>query len=180
MNEACSLRWKTAAPEHADALCALVNGAYRGEGSKRGWTTEADILGGQRTDGGKVLEMIRAPDSRVELMLDDGTLAGCVHLKREPDGSCYLGMLTIDPGRQARGLGKTLMERSEALARDWGCARMRMTVISVRDELIAYYERRGYRKTGATEAFPEGDPRFGLPKVAGLRFAELVKPLTAA
>lgn len=170
--------FRTAAPADAAALVALVNSGYRGESSKQGWTTEADILGGQRTDPEKILEMIGAKDSRVELAFAaDGALIGCVHLKKEADGACYLGMLTVDPKRQAGGIGKLVMEQSERIARAWGCGRMRMTVISVRSELVAYYERRGYVKTGATEPFPENDPRFGLPRVRGLMFAELAKPL---
>lgn len=172
------ISFRPAAAADAAAVVALVNSGYRGESSKRGWTTEADLLGGQRTDEGKMLEMIGAKGSRVELAFaPDGGLIGCVHLKKEADGSCYLGMLTVDPARQGGGLGKSILERSEAVAREWGCRRMRMTVIDVRAELIAFYERRGYAKTGKTEPFPEGDPRFGLPKVRGLTFAELAKPL---
>lgn len=171
------LTFRASSTADIDRLVALVNSAYRGDSSKKGWTTEADILGGQRTDPGKMREMIEGDGSRVELALDGATLVGCVYLKNEPDGSCYLGMLTIDPARQAGGLGKALLERSDALAREWGCKRMRMTVISVRSELIAFYERRGYEKSGKTEPFPESDPRFGLPKVKGLMFVELVKPL---
>ena len=171
-----SFRAATAAD--VDALVPFVNGGYRGESSKRGWTTEADLLGGQRTDPGKMLEMIETAGARVELAHDEkGVLAGCVFLKKEADASCYLGMLTVDPARQGGGLGKLLMARSEDLARQWKCSRMRMTVISARPELIAYYERRGYAKTGVTEPFPENDPRFCLPKVRGLVFAELSKPL---
>jgi GNAT superfamily N-acetyltransferase len=172
------ISFRTAAAGDADVLVPFVNGGYRGESSKRGWTTEADLLGGQRTDAGKMREMIAVADARVELAFgEDGALLGCVHLKKEPDGSCYLGMLTVDPARQALGIGKLLMAHSEAVARAWGCRRMRMTVISVRAELIAYYERRGYAKTGASEPFPEDDPRFGLPKVRGLTFVELAKSL---
>ncbi|NNN06921.1 MAG: GNAT family N-acetyltransferase [Elusimicrobia bacterium] len=175
------IRFRAAALDDAARLVALVNSAYRGESSKKGWTTEADLLGGQRTDEDKVREMIAATGSRVELAFAaDGALAACVHLKKEADGSCYLGMLTVDPARQSGGLGRELLQRSEDLARGWSCARMRMTVISVRAELIAYYERRGYRRTGRTEPFPEDDPRFGLPKVRGLTFAELEKPLGPA
>lgn len=172
------ITFRTAAPADAAALVALVNSGYRGESSKKGWTTEADLLGGQRTDPEKMREMIVAEGSRVEMAFDaDGGLLGCVHLKKESDGSCYLGMLTVDPARQAAGAGKAIMAHCEDAARAWGCSRMRMTVISVRAELIAFYERRGYRKTGVTEPFPEDDPRFGLPKVRGLTFAELAKPL---
>ena len=172
------LDFKTAVPADAERVAHLVNGAYRGEDSKRGWTTEADLLGGQRTDAGKVLEMIGAEGSAVELAFDEtGALAGCVHLRRETGGTCYLGMLTVDPARQAGGLGKALLAHCEEQARRWNCSRMRMTVIHLRGELIAYYERRGYRRTGRTEPFPEGDPRFGLPKVKGLAFVELDKAL---
>jgi GNAT superfamily N-acetyltransferase len=172
------LTFRAALAGDAAAIVALVNSGYRGESSKKGWTTEADLLGGQRTDAGKVGEMIALARSRVELAFaPGGKLIACVHLKKEEDGSCYLGMLTVDPERQAGGIGKALMVRSEEIARGWGCARMRMTVIDARAELIAYYERRGYRLTGKTEPFPEDDPRFGLPKVCGLRFAELAKPL---
>jgi len=172
------LKFRRANSDDAARLVALVNSAYRGESSKKGWTTEADILGGQRTDEEKMRELLAAKDSRVELAFsEEGALAACVHLKKEADGSCYLGMLSVDPNRQAGGLGKELLAQSEKIARAWGCARMRMTVISVRAELIAYYERRGYRPTGRTEPFPENDPRFGLPKVRGLTFAELEKPL---
>jgi GNAT superfamily N-acetyltransferase len=172
------ITFRPAADGDADALVAFVNGGYRGESSKRGWTTEADLLGGQRTDPEKMRETIAAKGGRVELAFaEDGALIGCVHLKKEADGSCYLGMLTVDPARQGSGIGKLIMNRSDELAREWGCRRMRMTVISVRSELIAYYERRGYAKTGASEPFPENDPRFGLPKVRGLTFVELAKPL---
>ena len=169
---------RTAVAVDAPAIAALVNSAYRGEGSKRGWTTEADILGGQRTDIEQVLEMIQAVGSRIELARDnDGSLAGCVHLRKESADSCYLGMLTVDPARQARGLGKRLLSHCEDIARRWGCARMRMTVIAGREELLRFYERRGYVRTGNTEPFPGHDPRFGIPNVKGLRFVELAKAL---
>ena len=172
------ISFRTAVSSDAEALVPFVNGGYRGESSKRGWTTEADILGGQRTDLEKMREMIGAKDARVELALaEDGALIGCVHLKKEPDGSCYLGMLTVDPARQAESIGKRILEHADGVARAWGCRRMRMTVISVRAELVSYYERRGYARTGVSEPFPEDDPRFGLPKVRGLTFVELVKPL---
>ena len=172
------ISFRSAVPSDVDALVPFVNGGYRGESSKRGWTTEADILGGQRTDHEKMLEMVEAKDARVELAhAEDGALIGCVYLKKEADGSCYLGMLTVDPARQSGGIGKLIMAHSDAAARAWGCRRMRMTAISVRAELIAYYERRGYAKTGVSEPFPENDPRFGLPKVRGLLFVELAKTL---
>ena len=170
--------FRAAAAAEAPLLSAFVNAAYRGESSKRGWTTEADVLGGQRTDPDKIREMIEAPSSRIELAFSaEGALLGCVSLVKEESGACYLGMLTVDPALQAGGIGKELLARSEDIARGWGCPRMRMTAISVREELLRYYERRGYRRTGAQEPFPYDDPSFGLPKVEGLKFVELIKPL---
>ncbi len=172
------LTFRPAAPADVPAVVRLVESAYRGEGSKRGWTTEADLLGGQRTDADAVAEMIAARGSRVELGFDAaGTLAACVRLKEESDGSLYVGLLAVDPARQAGGLGKELLARAEAVARERSLRRLRMTVISARAELLAFYERRGYARTGRTEPFPEHDPRFGLPKVRGLVFVELAKPL---
>jgi GNAT superfamily N-acetyltransferase len=172
------LTFRAAVPADVPAVVRLVESAYRGEASKRGWTTEADLLGGQRTDPESVAGMVAAAGSRVELGFDaEGALAACVNLKEEADGSLYVGMLAVDPARQAGGLGKELLARAEAFARERGLRRLRMTVIDRRPELIAYYERRGYARTGRTEPFPEHDPRFGLPKVRGLVFAELAKPL---
>jgi len=173
--------FRTARPADAPAITDLVNSGYRGESSRRGWTTEADLLGGQRTDADAVLEMIQAAGSRIELACaDGGSLAGCVHLRKESAGVCYLGMLTVDCARQARGIGKRLLSHGEELARGWGCARLRMTVISGRAELLGFYERRGYARTGAAEPFPEHDARFGIPKVKGLAFVELAKALRPA
>jgi GNAT superfamily N-acetyltransferase len=122
--------------------------------------------------------MVRAPGSGIELACgQDGSLVGCVHLEKESDGSCYLGMLTVDPTRQAGGIGKQILSHCEELARGWGCRRMRMCVIEGREELLRFYERRGYSRTGATEPFPEHDHRSGIPKVKGLRFVELAKVL---
>jgi GNAT superfamily N-acetyltransferase len=172
------ISFRTAVPGDAAALADFVNAGYRGEGSKRGWTSEADLLGGQRTDAESLRGAIAAAGSRVELACAaDGALVGCAHLSKDPGGACTLGMLTVDPARQARGIGRILLEHCDGVARAWGCRRMRMTVIASRATLIAYYERRGYARTGATAPFPEHDPRFGLPKVRGLSFVELAKPL---
>ncbi len=170
------LTFATAQLADVAALDRLINSAYRGEGSKRGWTTEADLLGGQRTDTDKLRELVTSTDNQLELLLVDGELTGCVQLRWEGDAA-YVGMLTIDPGRQAAGLGRALLAHAERIAAAHGCRRTRMTVIRQRDVSLAYYERRGYVRTGATEPFPVGDPRFGLPKVDGLLFVVLEKTL---
>lgn len=104
-------------------------------------------------------------------------IAGCVAL--EPDGArCYLGMLTIRPAVQARGLGRRLLRAAEDFARlRFGTRAMHMTVIVQRAELIAWYERRGYRRTGTRRPFPYGDPRFGLPRRPDLEFEVLSRTL---
>jgi GNAT superfamily N-acetyltransferase len=157
-----------------EAIVQLVNGAYRGDSSRRGWTTEADLLGGQRTDAGKIGEMIAASGSAVLLLHDPSGLCACVHLERRPAAVCYLGMLTVRPDLQGGGVGRHLLGAAESYARQFlGAHFMEMTVIDVRRELIAWYERRGYASTGETRPFPYGDERFGLPQIDNLRFVVL-------
>lgn len=154
-------RFRKAEIEDAEMINDLVNSAYRGDSSKAGWTTEADLLGGQRTDPEGIKEMILK--DRLELIFENETLLGCIYIRKESD-AVYFGMLTVKPTLQNRGIGKLLLNRMEELAREWGYRKIRMTVISSRKELIEYYERRGFRWTGETEPFPEHDPRFGIPK----------------
>jgi ribosomal protein S18 acetylase RimI-like enzyme len=159
------------------AIVALVESAYRGEASRAGWTTEADLLGGQRTDADEIAAILAEPHARLLLALDGGEIVGCVLLRREPEGA-YLGMLAVRPRLQGGGLGKRLLAEAEERARcDLGAARIRMTVIEQRKELIAWYQRRGYANTGHTEPFPYGHPCFGLPKRDDLRFVVLAKTL---
>lgn len=145
----------------AEKIVELVNSAYRGESSKAGWTTEADLLGGQRTDAEGIKEMIE--QDRIELLLESQDILGCIYIRKESE-ALYFGMLTVRPTLQNKGSGKLLLNHLEDLALDWGYKKIRMTVINSRKELIAYYERRGYQWTGETEPFPENDPRFGIPK----------------
>ncbi|MBU3671084.1 MAG: GNAT family N-acetyltransferase [Sinobacteraceae bacterium] len=175
--EPFAVRVATAAD--ATALCALVNSAYRGDSSRAGWTTEADLLGGQRTDVAALEAFIRdgtAHGTQVMLLHEDATGPSCcVQLERRGD-EAYLGMLTVRPQGQGAGRGRLLLEAAEQHVRQaWGARAVQMTVIEQRDELIAWYERRGYRRTGQTAPFPYGDLRFGEPKRADLRFVVLRK-----
>ena len=177
-----ALSFRAAGAADLAAVVALVESAYRGESSRRGWTTEADLLDGQRTDADSVRSLIDAADSRVLLAERGGALLACCHIARErgEDGAPvgYFGMFAVVPDGQGGGIGKAVLAEAERLTRDgWGCARMEMTVIDVRAELIASYERRGYRRTGITKPFPYGDERFGLPRRDDLRFEVLRKPL---
>ena len=162
----------------APALVALVNSAYRGESSKAGWTTEAELLGGQRVDVEGLTATIAAPGNVILLHERDREPMACVHLART-DEDCYLGMLTVRPTEQRSGLGRQLLEAAERWAIDhWSSRSMHMTVIVQRLELIAWYERHGYSRTGKSKPFPYGDERFGLPKRADLAFEVLSKALS--
>lgn len=164
----------------APALEALVNSAYRGDSSKAGWTTEAELLGGQRVDVEGLRDTIAADGHVILLSEDDGEPVACVHLERTGanNDECYLGLLTVKPTRQARGLGRQMLAAAERFAVErWAAQSMHMTVIRQRPELISWYERRGYRRTGASQPFPYGDERFGLPRRPDLVFEVLRKRL---
>lgn len=158
-------------------VVALVESAYRGDSGRRGWTTESDLLDGQRTDAADVAEAMSRPGSRILLLERDGRLLACCHVERKGE-TAYFGMFAVDPSLQAGGLGKRVLAEAERFAREeWGCRAMEMTVIVQRGELIAWYERRGYRRTGTYKAFPYGQERFGIPRRDDLRFELLVKDL---
>jgi ribosomal protein S18 acetylase RimI-like enzyme len=158
-----------------------VNSAYRGESSRQGWTTEADYLDGQRTDRATLTRDLAAtPGARLLTWRDtpEGPLLGSVWLEPVGDGEAwYLGMLTVRPDLQDRGLGRALLAAAEAEAAAAGARRIRMTVVSIRDTLIAWYRRRGYAPTGEIRPFPYGDPLFGEPKRPDLEFVVLEKRL---
>lgn len=144
-------------------LATLVNQAYRGDASRRGWTTEADLLDGTRIDATELRQMLAAPGATILTGRNEhGALVACAYLRAQPP-QLYLGMLSVQPALQAQGVGKQLLRAAENLARQHGCHYIKITVISDRAELLAWYERHGYRRTGATEAFPT-DARFGVPR----------------
>ena len=153
----------TATLSDVPRLARHVNAAYRGDTARQGWTTESDLLDGQRIDEAGVADMLALPGAAMLLALNTaGELLGCFHAQAKGE-LLYLSMLAVNPAGQTQGVGKFLLEAAEAYGRQHGCTLSHMTVISVRAELIGYYERRGYHLTGATEAFPT-DPRYGIPK----------------
>jgi len=159
------------------AIVALVESAYRGDSGRLGWTTESDLLDGRRTDVDGVGALLLQADSVVLLAERDGELLACCHLERQGEAG-YFGMFAVNPLLQNGGIGKALLAQAERHAREhWQCLAMRMTVIEQRAELIAWYERRGYQRTGEYRPFPYGDERFGIPRRDDLRFEWLVKTL---
>ncbi|MFJ2833177.1 GNAT family N-acetyltransferase [Streptomyces sp. NPDC087263] len=173
----CGPTFRDATDSDVDALVALIESAYRGDSSRAGWTTEADILEGQRTDPQGVLTVIKSPDSRLVTVERDGAIVACCQLEHRGDHA-YFGMFAVSPALQGAGLGKVIIAEAERHAREvWGAEEMHMTVISVREDLIAWYERRGYRRTGRMTPFPYGDEHFGVPQREDLQFELLVKSL---
>jgi ribosomal protein S18 acetylase RimI-like enzyme len=172
-----SLSFRAGTAADTDVVVALVESAYRGDASRAGWTTEADLLDGRRTGADDIAAILARPRSRLLLAEQDGELLACAHVADE-DGAGYFGMFSVNPKLQNAGIGKQVLAEAERIAREeWQLPAMRMTVIDVRDALIAWYERRGYHRTGKHKPFPYGDARFGIPKRDDLRFEVLEKPL---
>lgn len=144
-------------------ICALVNSAYRGETSRKGWTTEADLLDGIRIDEQNLLHYIHQKKSVIlKCTNEENAITGCMYLKKEKE-HLYLGMLTVAPHLQAKGIGKMLLKAAEEKAAEFDCKSIVMSVITSRHELINWYKRHGYRETGLKQPFPK-DERFGIPK----------------
>jgi ribosomal protein S18 acetylase RimI-like enzyme len=156
-------------------LDKLVNSAYRGDSSRQGWTTEADLLDGTRTDADAIVELIQNPDTILLKYTEDDQILGCVELRNEK-GKLYLGMLTVRPHLQGKGIGKKLLFAAEEEAKKQNCQSIFMTVLSIRKELIDWYVRHGYQLTGERKPFAFTDPRFGQPKMK-LEFVVLEKKL---
>lgn len=172
--------FRAATLDDVDNIVALVESAYRGPSSEEGWTTEAHLLDGQRTDPAGVREVIGHPEGRMLLASDaeTGELVGCCRLQRHPDEVGYFGMFAVGPGQQGRGVGRAVVAEAERIAvEEWDARLMTMTVLAPRLDLIGWYERLGYGRTGGTAPFPYGDERYGQPKVTGLVFVVLAKAL---
>jgi ribosomal protein S18 acetylase RimI-like enzyme len=179
------------------AVVDLVQSAYRGEASRDGWTTEADLLDGSRIDPDTVREVVSAPRSVVMLAYQRPALhrmtsadrcdmdaaavdelSACCQLADEGKGTGYFGLFAVRPNRQGTGIGRAVLTEAERRAvTEWQCSTLRMLVIRQRTDLIAWYTRLGFGPTGGTSPFPYGDERFGRPKRPDLEFIELSKPL---
>jgi ribosomal protein S18 acetylase RimI-like enzyme len=174
-----TLTFRCAVEADVPAIVALVESAYRGEVSRAGWTTEADLLDGQRTDTEAVGAILSAPGGTVLVAEAAGQLVACCQLEQRPAAEAYFGMFSVQPGGQGQGVGRQVLAEAERIARDeWAATTMVMTVLAQRAELIAWYERRGYRRTGEQRPFPYGDERYGVPRRPDLVFDVLAKPLS--
>jgi GNAT superfamily N-acetyltransferase len=147
------LKFRLAGASDAPAIAALIESAYRGEESKRGWTSEADLIEGNRTSPTEIAAFVADTNARFVMAFENETLVGCALIKND-NGTGYFGMFAVRPAGQGAGLGKLILDHAENKIRElWNCATIAMTVISIRQDLIAYYERRGYKRT-ATKPFP--------------------------
>lgn len=158
----CDMQIIPATTKDIPALVALLNSGYRGEVSKKGWTSEADLLEGEiRTDENTIEKLMQDPHALFLKYVEGNELQGCVFLDKKED-KLYLGMLCVSPLIQAKGIGKQLMAAATTYAQEQNCRVIFMKVISLRKELIEWYERQGYTRTAAREPFPT-DQRFGTP-----------------
>ena len=169
---------RVAGPADVDELVQLIESAYRGESSRAGWTTEADLLDGQRVDSAAVAEVLASSQSVLLVVTDDTGLLGCCQLTDRGDGVADFGMFAVRPTRQGAGIGRVLLtEASRYGQRVFGATAMEMKVIAQRTDLIGWYERLGFVRTGQTLPFPYGQPRFGLPRRDDLYFIVLRRSL---
>ncbi len=147
---------RPATREDLPALHPVVERAYRGESARSGWTHEADLITeGERTDLETLRGLVDSPASRLLIARDGDTIIGCVNVQDRGGGTVYLGLLCVDPLLQAGGIGRRLTAAAEETARaDFHAERIEMTVIEQRAELIAWYERLGYGRSGERRDFP--------------------------
>jgi predicted N-acetyltransferase YhbS len=177
---ATGLRIRAARPADADTLTALIRSAYRGDDSRAGWTSEADLVEGERIRTDQVRAMITGAGSLILVGEDADRIVACCQLRNEGAGLACFGTFAVSPQAQGAGLGHQLMTEAEHQAiTTFGATRLEMTVLAPQDKLIAYYERRGFRPTGETRPFP-ADPTYARPLRDGLYFVVLEKSLPAA
>jgi ribosomal protein S18 acetylase RimI-like enzyme len=164
-----------------EEVSGLVNAAYRGEGGQAGWTSEIGMVDGRRTTATALRDELASSNAAIVLLRQEQRLLACIRTEQSAasDGTilCNIGLLAVQPGEQDRGLGRALLRHAEDLGRARGAHLARMTVVSARAILIAWYERQGYERTGETEPFPYEDARFGNPRHPNLEFVVLTKRL---
>jgi len=172
-----NINFPLASFEQAGKIAALVNSVYRGENSKRGWTTEAGLLDGIRITEEKVTDILSIENNVIILAIAGNNIIGCVHLEKKGE-YCWLGLLSVDVNYQTYGVGRKLIQNCETFAKEkFCCDEMKMKVIGIRTELIDYYKRRGYQLTGERQDFASSGDTFGEPGEGNLYFEVLSKRL---
>jgi GNAT superfamily N-acetyltransferase len=172
---------RAATVDDAEAVAALVHSAYRSDESRRGWTSEAHLVGGQRADAAMVRHLVGLDDDVVLVAVgDEGAPFACCHLERR-DAGAFLGMFAVRPEAQGGGVGRAMLAAAEGWARDrWGATTLEITVLNHRPELLAWYERCGFARTGEEHPFPYEDRRFGEPRRPDLVLLGMAKPIAPA
>lgn len=172
----CLIRFRRATRADVASIVSLTEAAYRGE-NLGGWTTEAHLVGVRRTDTKGVEEVLAALERMIMLVEIDGDLAGCIELTKQ-GSRAVLGMLAVRPDLQGRGIGGAIIREAERICRDeFEAKEIRMQVLHMRSDIIAWYDRRGYKPNGERVPFPYGNERLGVPKRDDLEFIVLVKAL---
>jgi ribosomal protein S18 acetylase RimI-like enzyme len=171
--------FRKARASDVDTIVSLINAANTGDGGAAGWTNELAIWKGERTHVEEIITMLAVPQSMFLLRLNEGEAAGCAYLRKTGDAA-YLGMLAVRPTLQGLGVGKQIIAEAERIAREeMRCTVMTMGVITNhRPELTAFYERRGYARTGRIKPF-EGTQARRESKASEVRAEWMVKALSA-
>lgn len=170
--------FRNATVADAKVLVDLIRSAYRGETSQQGWASEADFVGGDRIDQSGVCNLIAAPNSMILILADGMSVVACCQLEDRGGGIVYFGTFAVDPGAQARGVGRRVLAEAERIAKTrYGATALEISVLAPQNQLISYYERQGFHRTGKTGPFPS-DPIFARPLVDNLYFVLLEKDLT--
>ena len=167
------IAFRFAGVDDVDAVVRVVESAYRGDSSRVGWTTEADLIDGQRTDAEQVTAMIGRAGSVIVLAERNAEVLGCCHLERVRSDLARFGLFAVTPELQGAGVGRLLLSEACRLAASWGAERLEMAVVKQRTDLIGWYQKLGFNPTGRTEPFPYGDDRFGRPRREDLEFLVL-------
>ncbi len=161
--------------EDIPQLLRLINSCYRGEESKKGWTTEALLIEGEvRTDSSDLVDLINAEDGCILKYTSENTIIGCVNLQKQGE-KIYLGMFSVNPDFQGAGIGKKILFAADEFAIQKSCKAIKMKVISERHELVSWYIKYGFHPTGEELPFPK-DNKFGKP-LKELKFIVLEKKL---
>ncbi|MGN6376344.1 MAG: GNAT family N-acetyltransferase [Sphingomonas sp.] len=138
-----------------EALQLLVQRAYRGDTAAASWSHEGEVATGERISRAAIATLITATTSIVSVAEVGGRLGGTSLVEEIAPEQCTIRLLSVEPALQARGIGSRLLDNAEAEARSCFAAQVaRIEVLDQKRKLIAYYERRGYRPTGAARPYP--------------------------